>query len=105
MPSLITAFGLYPIPGEEIFLASVRSIHVAVEHEAAAAAGAFPACHHVGAALLNLLPCDLEACGFPRGTHVLRHFRFFACRTGNIDNVAAHRHDFFFADLGDNLLD
>src|ERR1700688_3915555 len=53
-------------PGQKIFVASVGSIHVAVEHEAAPAAGALPASNHVGAALLNLLPCDLEAHGSPR---------------------------------------
>ena len=92
-------------PGEEIFLASVRCIHVAIEHEAAPAARAFPARNHVGAAFLYLLPCDLKAHTSPRGAHVLRHVCFFARRAGNVYDVAAHGHDFFFANLGENFLD
>ena len=51
----------------------VRGVHVAVEHQAPAAAGALEAPDDVGAAVLDLLPADREAHLLERVAHALRH--------------------------------
>src|SRR5579863_774462 len=89
---------------EELLMAGIRRVHVAVEHQAATSASALPAADYVGTAFLDLLPGNVEAHGFPRGAHVLGHFGLVAGGAWNIDDVAAHGHDFFFLHLGEDSL-
>ena len=77
---------------------------MAVEHQVLAAATAVPTANHVGASFLHLLPRDLQSELPQHSLHVLRHVELFAGGTWNIDDVAAHGHDFFFLDLGKDLL-
>src|SRR5580698_2736353 len=90
---------------EEFFLAGVGSVHMTVEHQTAAIARAFPARDDVGASLFNFLPGNVEADGFPRAAHVLRHFGLVTRGAGNIDHFAAHRYDFFLFNLGEDSFD
>ena len=90
--------------GKKSFAAGVRSIHVAVEHQAFAVAGAFPEADHVGTAFLDLLPTDLESVGFERPAHVLPHREFLARGAGDVHHVASHGDNFFFAYVRKNLI-
>jgi len=38
-------------------------------------------------------------------THIFRHLQFLAGGARNVDDIASHRDDFFFADGGENFLD
>src|SRR5216684_2258898 len=74
--------------GQKIFLPGVGGVHVAVEHEAAAVAGAFPAGDHVGTVFFDLLPSDLQAHALPGSPYVFRHLAFITGGTGDINDVA-----------------
>ena len=47
--------------GQEVFVAGIRSVHVAVEHQALAVAAALQPADDVGARVFHLLPRDLQA--------------------------------------------
>src|ERR1700730_920189 len=89
---------------QEFFVASVGSVHVAVEHQALAATNSHPAPNHVGASLFYFLPCDIQPELVQRRLHVLRHLKFFAGWAWNVYDIAAHGNDFFFVYLGENFL-
>ena len=90
---------------KKFFAASVRCIHVAIEHQVLAAARAFPTADHIGAPFFDFLPGNLEADLLQRGFHVLRHLQFFASRAGNVDHIGRHGQNFFFADPGKDAVD
>ena len=91
--------------GQKFLAAGVGRIHVAVEHQVLAAAGALPTADHVGAGFFHFLPGDVQADLLQRGLHVLRHLQFFAGRAGDVDHVARHGDDFVFVHLGEDPLD
>ena len=90
---------LVAVAGEEFFAAGIGSVHVAVEHQAFAVPHAFPESHHIRAAFFDFLPGDGEPRFFQRASHVAAHFQLFPGGTGNVDHVAAHRHELIFANL------
>ena len=90
-------------PGKEFFLAGIRSIQVAVEHQAAAVAVSLPMGDDVSPSFFDFLPRDLEAHALPSGTHILRHLAFMPGRTGDVNDVAAHGDEGLFVDVGEDL--
>src|SRR4029077_6142433 len=80
-------------PGEESFSACVGGVHVAVEHQALAVAGAFPEADDVSACVFHFLPGNIEAHFFERFAHVAAHLQLFAGGAGDIHDVTAHGDD------------
>src|SRR6266852_1579120 len=88
--------------GEKFFAAGVGRVHVAVEHQVLAFSGAGPPANDVGAPMLHFLPSHCQAQLLKRAAHVFRHLQLFAGGTRNVDEVAGHRDNLFFADSREN---
>src|SRR5581483_1747828 len=95
---------LVPDSGKKLFLARVRRVHVAVEHQIFAASGPGPSAHDIRAALLDFLPAHVQSKLLQSTVHVLRHLQLVAGWTWNIDDVATHRDDLFFPHFSDDPL-
>ena len=91
--------------GQELFAAGIRSVHMAVEHQVLAAAAAGPAADHIGAALFDLLPGNVQAQPLEDVAHVLRHLQLFAGGTRDVDHIARHRDDLFLLNFSEDALD